>query len=138
MTVSVDEFEVADPAEAWTRAGFSVGSDSVCRIGGVGIRLVGRDRGAGIVGWSLRGLPSDVSVKDVDGVPTARSAEVSAASSAHPNGVIAIDHVVLLSPDLTWAGRSSRWPLLVWTRAESGTANSAGDRSARSSSGSGK
>ncbi len=91
---------MADPTEAWTRAGFSVGSDSVCRIGGVGIRLVGRDRGAGIVGWSLRRLPSDVSVNDVDGVPTARSGQVSAASSAHPNGVIAIDHVVLLSPDL--------------------------------------
>jgi hypothetical protein len=98
--VSVDEFEVADPPEAWTRAGFSVGSDSACRIGGVGIRLVGRDRGAGIVGWSLRGLPSDVSVNDLDGVPTARSEEVAAAASAHPNGVITIDHVVLLSPDL--------------------------------------
>ena len=42
MTVTVDEFEVADPADAWTRAGFSVDSDDVCRIGGVRIRLVGR------------------------------------------------------------------------------------------------
>jgi hypothetical protein len=100
LTVSVDEFEVADPTEAWARAGFSVGSDSVCRIGGIGIRLVGRDRGAGIVGWSLRGLPSDVSVNDIDGVPTARSGEISAAPSAHPNGVVAIDHVVLFTPDL--------------------------------------
>jgi len=33
-------------------------------------------------------------------VPTARSEEVAAAASAHPNGVITIDHVVLLSPDL--------------------------------------
>jgi hypothetical protein len=100
LTVSVDEFEVADPPEAWTRAGFSVGSDSVCRIGGVGIRLVGRDRGAGIVGWSLRGLPSGVSVDDLDGVPTARSEEVPVAPSVHPNGVVAIDHVVLMSPNL--------------------------------------
>ncbi len=100
LTVSVDEFEVADPPEAWTQAGFSVGSDSVCRVGGVGIRLAGRDRGAGIVGWSLRGLPPDISVSDVDGVPTARSGRVPAAPSVHPNGVIAIDHVVLLSPDL--------------------------------------
>jgi hypothetical protein len=103
LSVSVDEFEVADPPEAWMRAGFSVGSDSVCRIGGVGIRLVGRDRGAGIVGWSLRGLPSDICVTDVDGVPTTRSgevAELSVAPSEHPNGVIAIDHVVLFSPDL--------------------------------------
>jgi hypothetical protein len=99
LTVSVAEFEVADPPEAWTRAGFSVGSDSVCRIGGVGVRLVGRDRGAGIVGWLLRGLPS--AVNDLDGVPTAGSEkEISAAPSAHPNGVVAIDHVVLMSPNL--------------------------------------
>ncbi len=103
FTVSVDEFNVADPTGAWAWAGFSVGSDSVCRIGGVGIRLIGRDRGTGIVGWSLRGLPSDGFVDDVDGVPTARWAEVAeipVASCVHPNGVIAIDHVVLMSPDL--------------------------------------
>ena len=70
MTVTVDEFEVADPADAWTRAGFSVDSDAVCRVGGVRIRLVGRDRGTGIVGWSLRGLPSDGSIDDLDGIPT--------------------------------------------------------------------
>ena len=38
-----------------------------------GIRLVGRGRGTGIVGWSLRGLPSDGSLDDLDGVPTTRS-----------------------------------------------------------------
>jgi hypothetical protein len=100
MTVTVGEFDVADPADAWTRAGFSVDSGAVCRIGGVGVRLVGRDRGVGIVGWSLRGLQFDGSVHDVDGVPTTRSSEVPAAPGMHPNGVIAIDHVVLLSPDL--------------------------------------
>ena len=110
MTVTVDEFEVADPVDAWTRAGFSVGLDAVCRIGGVGIRLVGRDTGTGIVGWSLRGLPSGGPVHDLDGVPTTRSrpggdiapmsGAVTAMLGTHPNGVIAIDHVVLLSPDL--------------------------------------
>jgi hypothetical protein len=100
MTVTVDELEVADPTDAWTRAGFSVDSDAVCRIGGVRIRLVGRDRGTGIVGWSLSGLPSDTSLDDLDGVPTARSRAVTAAPATHANGVTAIDHVVLLSPDL--------------------------------------
>jgi hypothetical protein len=100
MTVTVDGFAVADPADAWTRAGFSVDSDAVSRIGGVRIRLVGRDLGTGIVGWSLRGLPPDGSVDDLDGVPTTRSDEVPAAPATHPNGVIGIDHVVLLSPDL--------------------------------------
>ena len=99
MTVTVDEFEVADPADAWTRAGFSVDGDGVCRIGDVRVRLVGRGGGTGIVGWSLRGLPSAASV-DLDGVPTKRSGAPPAAPAAHPNGVIAIDHVVLLSPDL--------------------------------------
>jgi hypothetical protein len=98
--VSVDEFEVADPADAWTRAGFSVDSDAVCRIGGVRIRLAGSDRGAGIVGWSLRGLPSDGSLHDIDGIPTTRSDAVAAMPADHANGVLAIDHVVLLSPDL--------------------------------------
>ncbi|KWX57328.1 glyoxalase [Mycobacterium sp. NAZ190054] len=98
MPVSVDEFDVADPADAWTRAGFSVDPDGVCRVGGVRLRLVGRGRGAGIVGWSLRGLPPDLDA--LDGVPTARSDTAPAEPATHPNGVTAIDHVVLMSPDL--------------------------------------
>ena len=85
-------------------------AEPVCRVGGVGIRLLGRDTGvapaatsntgAGIVGWSLRGLPSDGSIRDLDGIPTSSSDGVPAPPGTHPNGVVAIDHVVLLSPDL--------------------------------------
>jgi hypothetical protein len=98
MTVTVAEFEVADPTGAWTRAGFNVDSDATCRIGGVGIRLVGRGRGTGIVGWSLRGLSVDL--LDLDGVPTTRSDAIATRPATHSNGVVTIDHVVLLSPDL--------------------------------------
>jgi hypothetical protein len=84
VTVSVDEIDVADPADAWTRAGFSVDTDARCQVGGVGIRLVGRDRGTGIVGWSLRGLPPDASVDELDGIPTKRSGEV--VGSPEPTG----------------------------------------------------
>ena len=100
MTVGIEELEIADPADAWRQAGFSVDSDAVCRVGGVRIRLVGRGRGAGIVGWSLRGLPSNGSVGDLDGIPTTTSSALAAAPAAHANGVTAIDHIVLLSPDL--------------------------------------
>ncbi len=100
VTVSVDELEVADPADAWRRAGFSVDSDAVCRVGGVRIRLVGRGRGTGIVGWSLRGLPAKRSTGDLDGIPTTTSSAAPAAPATHPNGVTTIDHVVLMSPDL--------------------------------------
>ena len=103
--VTVDELDLADPTDAWTRAGFSVDSGgdtaAVCRIGGIGIRLVGRDGGTGIVGWSLGGLPPDWALDDLDGVPTKRSTAVAAAPGTHPNGVTSIDHVVLLSPDLS-------------------------------------
>jgi hypothetical protein len=40
MTVTVDELVVADPADAWTAAGFSVDPDAVCRVGGVRIRQI--------------------------------------------------------------------------------------------------
>jgi hypothetical protein len=99
MTPTVEELEVADPADAWTQAGFSVESH-VCRVGGVRIRLTGRERGTGIVGWALGGLPEDGSFDDVDGVPTTRSDAGPAAPAEHANGVTGIDHVVLLSPDL--------------------------------------
>lgn len=98
--LTVDEFAVADPVDAWTWAGFSVDADAVCRVGGVRIRLVGRDRGTGIVGWSLCGLP-ERSAGDLDGVPTARSSASASTPAAHANGVTAIDHVVMLSPDLS-------------------------------------
>ncbi|MDH6245627.1 glyoxalase [Mycobacterium sp. OTB74] len=97
MMVDIDEFEVADPADAWTRAGFTVDNDGVCRIGSVRIRLVGRDRGTGIVGWSLRGLPAAC---PVDGIATTRSDATAPAPAEHANGVTSIDHVVLLSPNL--------------------------------------
>ncbi|BBX90744.1 glyoxalase [Mycolicibacterium boenickei] len=100
MTVTVDEFEVADAPDAWERAGFTVDTGAVCRVGHVRIRLVGRDRGTGIVGWSLRGLPPQGPFDDLDGVPTVRSSAATAQPATHPNGATAIDHVVLLSPDL--------------------------------------
>jgi hypothetical protein len=97
LTVTVDEIRVADPADTWTTAGFGVDPDDVCRIGGVRVRLVGRDHGTGIVGWSLRGLPAD---SPLDGIPTVRSEATAAEPAMHANGVTAIDHVVLMSPDL--------------------------------------
>ena len=97
-TVTVAEFHVADPPESWTRAGFTVDADAVCRVGGVGIRLVGPERGTGILGWSLRGVPADI--RDVDGVPTTASEASQVTPATHPNGVTSVDHVVLLSPNL--------------------------------------
>lgn len=95
MTVTIDELHVGDSSSVWRSAGFSVDADSVCRVGDVRVRLdVG---GSGIVGWTLRGVDQD----EVDGIATSRSDAVPAEPGTHPNGVTSIDHVVLLSPNLT-------------------------------------
>ncbi|MGB3476645.1 MAG: glyoxalase [Mycobacterium sp.] len=95
MSVTVDELHLADPADTWRSAGFSVDPDDVCRVGEVRLRLTGG--GTGILGWALRGLPSG---GPLDGIPTSRSVAAATEPAAHSNGVTSIDHVVLLSPNL--------------------------------------
>lgn len=99
MTVTLTALVVADPPESWREAGFAVDDDGTCRVGAVRIRLVGRERGKGIVGWELAGVASDTA--ELDGIATSASTDAPAEPAAHPNGVTHLDHVVLLSPDLT-------------------------------------
>ena len=91
----VAEIAVADAPELWRSVGFSVDGAS-CRVGAVDVRLGARD-GLGLVGWSLSGLAS----LELDGLPTIDWPDGSAPPAGeHPNGVVAIDHVVVLSPRL--------------------------------------
>ncbi|MDP1819004.1 MAG: hypothetical protein Q8K58_03820 [Acidimicrobiales bacterium] len=98
MGATIDEIIVADPPEAWAAAGFSVDDDGVSRIGSVRVRLVGRDHGKRIVGWSLRDTAGSLDADSLDGLPTTASDAPPAAPAAHPNGATHIDHVVVLSP----------------------------------------
>lgn len=101
MSVTIDELFVADPPEAWRRAGFTV-EDDVCRIGSVRVRLVGREQGTGVVGWSLRGIdPEQLVDRALDGLPTSVSTAPATEPAEHALGVTHLDHVVLASPDLT-------------------------------------
>jgi hypothetical protein len=94
--VTIDELVLADLPERWSALGFDVDDDCV-RFGTVCLRLAGEDAGRGIVGWSLRGLSST----ELDGLATERSdSRVPDAAPAHPNGVVALDHVVAISPAL--------------------------------------
>lgn len=101
MGVTIDEILVGDPREAWEAAGFSVDDDGVCRIGTVRVRLVGRDGGKRILGWSLRDAPAArLADGTLDGLPATTSSAEPAEPATHANGARHIDHVVLLSPDL--------------------------------------
>jgi hypothetical protein len=122
---TIDELVLADTAAAWGALGFAVSGDE-CRIGAVRLRFAGpRPAGeeqapptdatrsghepatSGLIGWSLRGIDS----AELDGLPTRISERPPPASGLqgepanalqrgpiHPNGVLAIDHVVAISP----------------------------------------
>ncbi|MGO9319389.1 MAG: VOC family protein [Solirubrobacteraceae bacterium] len=98
-TATIDDLTLADEPDHWAALGFDVHED-VCQIGSVRLRFAGSgvsDQSPGILSWSLRELDS----AELDGLPTTRSERpIPAPSAAHPNGVLAIDHVVAISPDL--------------------------------------
>jgi hypothetical protein len=81
---------LADDPATWTRLGFVVGADGVCRLGGVALELCGT--GAG-------GVPAGA---ELDGLPPAASATAPSAGdqAGHPNGAVAVDHVVAATPDV--------------------------------------
>lgn len=89
----------ADPG-AWRAAGFAVGDDGVCRIGTTDLVLAGGPGASGFAGWTLNGAIPEAA--GLDGVPTTVVAEADATPGPrHPNGVTAIDHLVLATPDTT-------------------------------------
>jgi hypothetical protein len=93
---TIDELVLADEPERWSALGFTV-LDGHIQIRDVRLRLVGRGAGRGIIGWSLRALAS----VELDGLPTTRSqSSPPTASPAHSNGVIAVDHIVVMTPAL--------------------------------------
>jgi hypothetical protein len=93
---TIDELVLADEPERWAALGFTVTGEH-CQLGRVWLRFAGLDAGQGIVGWSLRGLASTA----LDGLPTNDSERpLPAEPPAHENGVLGIDHVVVMTPRL--------------------------------------
>src|ERR1700722_2007309 len=92
--LTIAEIAIAGDRASWAAVGFAV-DDGRCQLGGVSLRLAGADAGRGILGWSLRGVEST----ELDGLPTAlERAEEADAGPSHPNGVTAVDHLVVMSP----------------------------------------
>jgi hypothetical protein len=101
--VALVGLDVSDPPERWKALGFSLADDGRVRCGGVTLTLGIAPPGRGIAGWTLAGLAQD---GDIDGLST-RSAPASggsrwipAARAMQRNGVVGIDHVVVMTPDL--------------------------------------
>jgi hypothetical protein len=99
---TIDQITLADAPESWGALGFTV-TDGRCQLGQVELLLAGAqdelvprsDSASGVLSWSLR----DVTSVELDGLPTTVSeGQPRDPAPAHPNGVLAIDHVVAISP----------------------------------------
>jgi hypothetical protein len=88
------ELVVADPPERWAKLGFAV-ADAHVDLDGVRLRLGGD--GEGVVAWSLRGGPPSAAI---DGLADAGPPPAQPPPTVtHPNGAVALDHVVVVTPD---------------------------------------
>jgi hypothetical protein len=84
-----------DP-ERWRAAGFTVDEEGQVVVGTVTIR-VRPDLESGLGRWVLRGEAPH----SIDGLPTTGAPDADLPDTVvHPNGVVAIDHLVVLTPDL--------------------------------------
>ena len=88
------ELICGDDPSAWTALGFAVDDGERVRVGGVTVCCDGD--GGGLRGWRLDGDGP----ADIDGIATEwHSPAAPADPPAHPNGAMALDHVVLFTDD---------------------------------------
>ncbi len=87
---------IADPAERWSALGFDVAGGRLA-LGRVAVHL--DSPGRGIARWALTGI--DPAIAEIDGLATETAAATPAPTpaTAHPNGAVGIDHVVVITPD---------------------------------------
>jgi hypothetical protein len=84
----------------WQALGFTVAADGTCAVGATVLRLTGPagDDAPLLPAWELR-RPAASTPAHVDGVPTRWTAAAPEPAAAHPNTAVAVDHVVLRTPD---------------------------------------
>jgi len=85
--------DVAADPDAWRELGFAVDDDDMCAVDGVAIRL--GSPGRKISGWALTGVPGGVELDGLSTVP----APPPVPAAPHANRTIALDHLVVMSPD---------------------------------------
>ena len=91
------ELRIAAPAEPWRELGLWLDEDGACTVGGVRIALAGGE--GGISGWTLAGVGSAGGA--IDGLETeVVDAPRTVDPTEHPLGAVAVDHVVVATPDI--------------------------------------
>jgi hypothetical protein len=99
MPPEAREIVVADEPEAWAALGFALDGGGAARLGGVRLVAAGRRLGEGIVSIGVAGLAAGA--ERPDGLPlVAADGAPGGDAAAHPNGAVAIDHVVAFTGDM--------------------------------------
>ncbi len=86
---------VGDPPDLWTDLGFVV-ADGDAHVSGVRHVLGGTAKG--VRDWSLRGIADGID--GIDGAAFGLPVLPAEPTPDHPNGVVALDHLVVVTPDL--------------------------------------
>ncbi len=92
---------IGDRATSWADAGFTVAdgpTGPTVRIGAVAIEFAPDGDGRGVLAWRFDGDAGG----EIDGIHTLAASPRSADEPVadHPNGVVAVDHVVVMTDDL--------------------------------------
>jgi hypothetical protein len=98
---TIRNLSVADDPDTWARLGFVV-EDGAVRVGSVSFNLTGAQDGGlrGITSWLLgddESMPASIDglvTSSISGQPPVSSPPV------HPNGIVAIDHLVVSTPNI--------------------------------------
>lgn len=101
MSVAIGGLVVGDSPGAWRAAGFAVEA-ATCAVGDLRIRLVGDAAGRGVLAWSLSGVSPEAvaALETSEGLTTYVVEEETPAPAEHPLGLLGVDHLVLMTPDL--------------------------------------
>ncbi len=94
--MKVAALRIGGREETWSALGFEVAADGTAMVGPVRIELLSHAEEGSIASWALDGpnVP-----ERIDGLRT-DSAQRGDAGPPHPNGVVGIDHLVVLTPSL--------------------------------------
>jgi catechol 2,3-dioxygenase-like lactoylglutathione lyase family enzyme len=98
---TIAELHIGDDPLAWHAIGLDVDAGHTSHVGHVRLRFHPDAEERGIFAWTLAGSP-DEGVKDVDGLATTHSEPptLPGLAASHLLGVVAIDHVVVMTPDV--------------------------------------
>lgn len=92
----VAALRIGGEPEQWRKLGFDVQDEGIAMLGGVRLELLPPGKQGAIESWALEGTAVPGSI---DGLPTAAGVR-GGPEADHPNGALAIDHLVVLTPSL--------------------------------------